>query len=311
MKKLLIFLFFISSCHFFTYAQRTKVIHDIELKGEWPHSSKEFEIHAKKNTIGSYSVLIRFNSFENTSGVNNPSLLVVNNSGNILSLKPMDENKHANCSYRYYYIRGYQSRRLDSSFVYRLPFSESKTSVMAISLYNIDNLYFNGKSGANWCSWQFKLNKNDTVYAMRKGMVVDVDDKHDPLDVNGVSFNTKYNSLTVEHVDGTLCRYHVIEKSSMMVSLGDMVFPGTPLAKAGVFDNSNNYQVRVDIHYPEVDRNISNPEVSPFRHVYYNPCFMTHQGVKKLKHGDEVIAVMTKDLLQKEMTKREIKKYKP
>ena len=36
--------------------------------------------------------------------------------------------------------------------------------------------------------------------------------------------------MIIEHEDGTLAYYNVLEKNSFMVKVGDIVYPDTPLA---------------------------------------------------------------------------------
>ncbi|MDR0660422.1 MAG: M23 family metallopeptidase [Prevotellaceae bacterium] len=289
-----------------SYAQNIK---DVEVYSERNRQSGGIDIHAKINKYGNYSIFIEFSSLENTIH-SNTYLTVASGNRKILTLSPNIENKPVNCRYSYRHIKGYTPEKIDSSFVYRLPFSTKKTNlVKASTLYNIKQRHFKDSADNNWVSWQFMLNQGDIVFAARKGRVVEIVDKYEPAaDVGGVSFNSHRNSIMVEHGDGTLCSYQVIEKGSCMVSEGDIVYPGTPLAKAGTFSEKDTYQVRLHIYYPVMDKK-SSKNKSIFKYVYYNPFFLTSDGVKQVEHGKSYCAISSDELVQKELTKRELKRF--
>ncbi|MDR1056602.1 MAG: M23 family metallopeptidase [Prevotellaceae bacterium] len=284
---------------------------DVELATEY--TNKGVDIWGNANAVGSYTVFIRFSALNNTQHMSSYSAILAGRS-KIISFKPIDEQKSVSCRYSYYYVRGYKNRKVDSTFIYRLPFSILKTdSVRVLSLFNVNERYFNQSSDHNWIAWQFSLNQNDTVFAMRKGLVVKIVDSYDPVDKEGVvvSYQTERNSVTVEHADGTLCYYRVMEKGAFMVSEGDVVYPGTPLGKAGTFNKGGNYQVRISISYPEIDKELAKKPVenkSVFKNVYYNPYFVTQGGTQQLLHGKYYKSVSSAELIRQEMTKKEIKK---
>lgn len=301
------------SSSIYSYAQSgdepaVKLRSEREKQGE----KSTFNIEAILNKPGSYTVLIRFLKQEN---MHEPKTLlkVVKSPGYILKITPNDPKKSIDCRYNYSFTSGYEPRNVDSAFVYRLPYSTNRSEPVQINyLYNVSQRYLNRDRSIHWNSLQFKLEKGDTIFAMRKGEVVRIQDSFDPMErEERVSYTSKANSITIEHTDGTICRYDIFEKGSFMVSEGDIVYPGTPLGLCGQQNETQgDYQLKLGVHYP-----IVNPEYDPndpksptFLYVYYNPVFATDQGNVKLVRQEKYRAVSSKELEQKEMTKKEIKR---
>lgn len=282
----------------------------IELSSEWINKNTAFEISARKNKVGTYTVFIEFTTLENASQ-GKTHKAIVRSDGRVLTVKKQNPDKSMRFSYSYYSIRGFKNSRLDSSFVYRLPYSEHRTEpVLVQHLYNIGH-YFDRSPPRNWHSSQFLLSPGDTVFACRKGLVVEVRDGNDMLpEERTAGYHSTSNDIIVEHSDGTLARYAVFEKGSISVKEGETIYPGTPLGKAGAFSVNGNYQIRFMVYFPDLNRNYKpdDPENnSRFEWVYYNPVFMTEHGNIKLTNRKSYRAVSSPELIRIEMTKKEAK----
>ncbi|NDV80977.1 peptidoglycan DD-metalloendopeptidase family protein [Bacteroides sp. 51] len=297
----------------YTYAQ-TREEPAVELRSEREKTGEKetFNIGATLNKPGSYSVVIRFLKQENMS---EPATLlkVVKNSGNILKITPADPRQPINCRYNYSYTMGYEPRNVDSAFVYRLPYSTNRAEPVQINyLYNVDQRYLNRNRNIKWTALQFHLEKGDTIFAVRKGEVVKIQDSFDPMErEERVSYTSKANSITIEHIDGTICKYDIFEKGSFMVSEGDIVYPGTPLGLSGQQNaTKGDYQLKLGVYYPVInpDYDPDDRKSSSFLYIYYNPVYATDQGNIKLDRSKKYKAVSSKELEQKEMTKKEIKR---
>jgi len=283
----------------------------IQMKRMGTGEKKHIEINATLLKPGSYSALIVLLDQENMSEPET-QLRVIKNSGPVLRIYPTDPKKNIGCKLRTAYIAGYEPRKPDTAFVYRLPYTMYRSQpVKATYSRNVNQRFFNQNRSLNWASLHFHLEKGDTVFAVRKGEVVQINDGFDPRDEKGnVSYSSNRNSIRIEQGDGTICNYSVLEKGSFMVSEGDIVYPGTPLGLCGKQNaNQEDYQLKLSIHYP-----VLNPEYdpdskdSPFLYYYYNPVFATDRGNIKLVPTEEYKAVSSQELIQKEMTKKEIKK---
>ena len=113
----------------------------------------------------------------------------------------------------------------------------------------------------------------------------------------------------VEHADGTIATYNVLEPGSVCVKLGDTVYPDTPLALVGSFDGTQ-YRVALTLHYI-TDRIFAKGNAYSYEHafesVFINPVFATADGNRMLVSQNRYTAVVAPELITKEMTKREMK----
>ena len=268
------------------------------------------DILAKVSGAGSYTVMLNFSELGNCTESKVRSI-IVNSTGPILRLRPVDPEKPINYRYSYRYVQGViNPPKVDSLFVYRLPFSTSADRE-ARFLYNISNRIFGSDNTVRWKSFQFITNPADTVFAARKGVVVSVEDKHDPLaGVGRVSMNSDNNRVVVEHADGTFARYGVLQQGSIMVREGDTVYPDTPMALAGSLDGEV-YQIRFDVYY-KVDNRSDNPKWADYltSDVFIDPVFATAAGNTRLAEYRIYTPEVSEELVIREMTKKEIKRVK-
>lgn len=265
-----------------------------------------------KNNPGSTYIILNFSQLTNSS--NSVIRRTINGfSGIITTLKPIDPKKGIGFSYSYSYIDGNSRAKPDLDFRYIFPFQNNKK-------ITVRRLTFLGKKFGNiepknWASFQFLTEPNDTVYAARKGEVVKIVDEFNPDTSFEYDFHNESNYIVVEHDDGTLARYGVLKKNSVMVKLGDDVFPLTPLAVTGSYDNPENSQLRFSVYYLEDDileLNNSGSSLSNQRHYhsYVNPFFYNGEdgSVTKLTSDKDYVAYCNNDIIEEEMTKREKKK---
>lgn len=311
--KVILLTCFIISYSLYAHSQ-TREEPAVSLKSEYVGSGEKrtLNINATLSKPGSYSVLITFLEQQN---INEPQRLlrVVKGPGMILRINPVDKNQPFRCRYRYSYTPGYEPKNIDSAFVYRLPYSTNREELVRVNkLHNVGQRFFNSSKSINWNALHFHLEKGDTIFAIRKGEVIKIQDGYEPADrEENISYSSSVNSIAVEHTDGSICYYKVLEKGSFMVSEGDIVYPGTPLALCGLQNVSKgDYQLKLSIHYPVLnpDFDIDDSKSPTFLHTYYNPVFATNQGEIKLTPGSKYMAVSSQELVEKEMTNKELKK---
>lgn len=288
---------------------------DIELTAEWVDVTS-LEINSTKRTHGSYTLLITFNSMQNTRNMPTYNTIIRGQTQRVITILPIIKDQYVKCGYSYIFERGYYNPKLDSAFVYRLPFSTTKAdAVRAIDLYNMNQRHFNANPVQGWKVVSFMLNAGDTVVAARRGVVVVVEDGHDPLNADmQATYSSNENRVRVEHSDGTIATYSVFEKGSICVAEGDVVYPGSPLGRAGSYYEDGEHLIHFFVSFPKLgvqkggdtsSKNSSNR--SGFSNVYYNPHFATADGVKQMVHADYYRAVSSDEIVQCEMTKKEIK----
>jgi hypothetical protein len=265
-------------------------------------------IGAELRDNGIYTVTLKFDDVVNFNTVRVRQFRV-SSSGTLVSLKPVDPYKSSNHRIGWTWVYGsVDPKKVDPEFVYRLPFSTAKDR-QAHELYNFVERHW-GKDDHNvdFTSFQFTMNRGDTIYAARKGTVIRVVDKHEPVrDLGTITMDTQANELYVEHADGTIARYGVLEKGSICVKQGDVVFPCTPVGLAGTFDGEI-YQLRLSLYY-QTDNMREIVELDNYNIVYHyiDPVFATSKGETQLTEGILYTPVVSDELTQREMTKREIK----
>ncbi len=265
----------------------------------------------EKQKPGNYLVYFNIQQISNAIPPRD-RITVSGQNGTLFTLKPISEKAGINFRFTYGFLRGKYKPKPDFDFVYCLPFKNGK-EIKVEELSTISE-----RAGVsrptNWKAFKFTTSsRSDSIFAARKGMVVEVVEKND-RDYNlEYSFKQEANYIIIEHKDGTLARYDVLEKNSVIPEEGDMVYPGDFLAMAGTYDKKENKQLRFRVFYlnqleDEVlwgSRKISDGN-SFYSHL--NPIFMTVDGAHRLKKGDFTTAKINEDLVTEEMTKREKKK---
>lgn len=281
----------------FAYSQQPEV----ELTSEY-NSAREFVITAKVNGYGKYSVYVNFTKLTN---YNSPGEVVRTVSGihqEVIRLKPKDANMTCSASYTYRSVRGIVGRTLpDSTLVYRLPFSVHKQDVKARRPVMQPS---NSKTAdPNPHMLVFILEKGDTIFAARKGIVMSVKGNRQ-IPNSTTTANVKHNIILVQHEDGTYASYSSFQTGSAMVGEGTTVYPDTPIALAGTMDGQR-YSLFFAAHYHIFTRDPS----APFADRSYDPVFLTTEGSACLQEGEWYGAAITPDLITREMNSREKKQY--
>lgn len=260
-----------------------------------------------KDRAGTMTVLIDFKELHNcrnlAPGLHKYAIRYDND--RFLSLKSDDEGYSVvyNYSWRYYY--GALDPKVDTAFVYRMPCSTLRPQRVITSVSVLDK-YRRQSSEPEQLGFSFPMAKGDTVYAMRRGVVTQIErQRHE--DGPDVSFSTVNTTLHVEHPDGSTAWYITLDPDNIFVEEGDEVLPSTPLALAGSFDGEH-HKVSVQIFWL-----VTNPAGSwekdytvYRRHI---PRFMTAEGVLVPENGRVYTPVLTEAMQTAEMTKKELKRW--
>lgn len=265
----------------------------------------------EKRMPGNYLVYLQIQQVGNTIPPSD-RITISGYSGTLFTLKPISDKAGIAFRFRYGYLRGKYKPKPDFDFVYTLPFKNGKevkvdeiTTVSASAGVSEPN---------NWKAFQFTTSSaSDSVFVARKGMIVEVVENKDPDYNMEYSFKQEANYVIIEHKDGTLARYDVLEKNSVAPEEGDMVYPGDFLGMAGTYDKKENKQLRFRVYYLnklEDEMLWGSRKMSDGNSFYshLNPVFMTKEGATRLKKGDFTTAMINDELITEEMTKREKRK---
>ncbi len=270
----------------------------------------------KKSEPGSYLLSLKFKNVKNNYS---PDYLgiISGNSGKITTLKPFNINSGISFSYTYSYIRGIPNPEVDKIFTYLLPFSKGN-KVLVRELSFIGSTQFGNELPKNWKAYQFISFDNDSVFAARKGLVIDVIDQYE-LDTTSY-FTSKKNEILVEHADGTYGSYSGFDKNGTFVKKGQMIYPQTPLGILGKRDNTLkisekrgsatisklNFKIYFLIDTSE------NREETLFNHKsrfeYVTPLFYSAEGPQILKKNVFYTADYDEKTLLFEYSRKELKK---
>ncbi len=257
---------------------------------------------------GRYSAVLEFSDLVNLS-VTRFQRAIISSRSTLATLKPIDPSKTSNFQFRYLYVPGnVNPRRVDPAFVYRLPFGVTANR-MAIEAVNVIETYWGvDEQSVDFKSFRFTMNRADTVYAARRGVVINVMDIHLPVTGMGeVDMSTEHNLIEVEHADGTIAQYSVLEKGSITVKPGDTVYPDTPIALAGTLDGES-YVMGFALYYRTDNfNNIRSLYDYSITNHYLDPVLATSEGETTLTHGVVYTPVAPEELITREMTRRELR----
>lgn len=280
------------------------------------NDDKSVTFNYEKDYPGSTFLILEFKQLTNASS-RTIKKTIKGYGGRITTLQPVDKNSGIGFSYSYRTITGNINAKPDFDFKYVLPFKDNKE----VKVKNLSYLgkKFGNSNPKNWKYFQFLTQPNGTVCAARKGVVVKVKNGFSANDEAEYGFKSESNSILIEHDDGTLANYSVLKKNSFMVSVGDKVYPSTPLALSGTYDKEENSQLRFTVYY--LDKAIKDYNLDKIKkqtlenrkhfYAYINPMFYVNDNATlQLKDNTLYTAMCNDAIMQFEMSKREKKRLK-
>ena len=295
-----IFLFVLLISGSFLFAQNKKI--NVKFSTQKDNSV----VFSYTKTIpGSYYLKVSFNKLNNSLNINNVFYKVLKNkSGYLFKLRPVNKSRGISFSYSYFYIMGKPNPKIDTSFVYLLPFKEGKNIYFEPITKNVKE-YFGAKPAENFYKYQFISKNPDTVCAVRKGTVISVVDKYSVDTTLAYSYSSERNRITIEHKDGTFADYTGFHKDKIFVKTGDIVYPGTELGVLDRYDKSKQYQLRLGFFFLKKPKSNFKSE-----YKYFTPYFLTSNGVEKLQPEKNYTVKVSGEIVMKEMKRKEKKKWK-
>jgi hypothetical protein len=270
----------------------------------------------EKKVPGSHTISVKFNSLQNAVPSDYEGV-VKNSSGMLFKIRPMRADEGIIFSYSYTYVRGDMKAKPDTAFIYALPFKKGK-KVKASELSFIGKTYFKDSEPINWKAFRFSFKTPDTACAIRKGIVIKIEDKYQADTSISINYTSKQNTITIEHEDGTIAFYTGFIGNGIFVREGDIVYPQTNLGILSKYDVSKNYNLSVQLYYMTKMKAEDYLEKSKGQvlgknahlQTYINPIFLTTEGKTRLISSKEYQAEINEETLIKEFTKKELKNYK-
>lgn len=277
-----------------------------EVKVDYTYDENGVEINAINQSSTPKIVSLNLTVLDNYSTFNgNPTTITVmpNSTSSICKLTIINKARKTDFNYRYQYVSGTSEVRFDPQTVYLLPVKEGKSTKIG-SVTSIGS-YLKKDLEDNAMGYVFEAEPNDTIYAIRKGVVYDIEDGNDDYTVQ--FYKREQNRLSIYHKDGTISQYFRVKKGSALVKNGDAVEAGQPLALAA---GKMGEKAHVLISFFYFDEKKAKKQNKPFEFTHYLPKFITAENQQtELALNQTYTSTHPVDVVTLEMTKREKKKY--
>jgi murein DD-endopeptidase MepM/ murein hydrolase activator NlpD len=236
--------------------------------------------NAFNKSFFNYEFKIRFTQFENLSPRISEKQILLHPGTNVLfNLNVVDDSQQVQYNYSIQYVIGSKNYEPDLTFPYLVPVGNNK-------LVELTSLRENNEP--RYQINHFKMNQNDTVFCIRKGLVTALPDNKNEVD------RIVSSSLEVLHNDGTIAVYRGLDADLSKIKLGQTVYAGQPIGLVGYtqvlllnllnFEGGGKIQ-NLNIFFADDDRLISSEQIMNKRFI--NPI----------------------TILKRELTKKEAKKF--
>ena len=305
MKKLILLLLFIP---LFSFGQKNIIDVDYVINND-----NSVSFNYKKNVVGSYLLILEFSNLSNTRAQRRVSKILKNNYGSLfLKLKPINDENSIGFQYRTMYFKGDVNSKVNEDYPYILPFNKGD-KITPRDLYSIENRYLNEEVPEGWKSYSFTFNEKKEVKAIRKGIVTEIKDTYTPDYSIEASFYSEQNSISIEHIDGTVATYKGFDKNTIQLKEGETVYPQTTLGQLVKYDKRDIYRLYLTLYSYTTKDNISLFNLNSsddYGITYLTPKFYIRNSLEILKDNNEYLVDFDEKTQFKEMRKKEIKKFK-
>lgn len=215
------------------------------------NADNSISVYADSRCYGEYTLKLTFTSllgYSTTANLHSGVALATVTSGRkeIMKLTPDKSAQTYSLQYRYQYFPGKSMYRVpDSSFVYLMP--SNAGNHLKISKVSSLSERFGTKQTDNFYGTGFIYQPDDTICAARAGTIYYCDNKVKEGEDATTYFRSGRNRIGIQHKDGTLGDYTMLAPIQLLVSAGEDVYPGQPLA---VFNKkSEKYIVLFSTYY--------------------------------------------------------------
>ena len=305
MKKLILLLLFIPLVSF---GQKNIIDVDYVINND-----NSVSFNYKKYVVGSYLVVLDFSNLSNTREQRRVSKILKNNSGSLfLKLKPINDENSVGFQYQTMYFKGSVNSKVNEDYPYILPFNKG-VKITPRDLYSIENRYLNEEVPEGWKSYSFTFNEKKEVKAIRKGIVIEIKNTYSPDYSIEASFYSEQNSISIEHIDGTVATYKGFDKNTIQLKEGETVYPQTTLGQLVKYDKRDIYRLYLTLYSYTTKNNISLFNLNSsddYGITYLTPKFYVRNSLEILKDNNEYLVDFDEKTQFKEMRKKEIKKFK-
>lgn len=192
--------------------------------------------------------------------------------------------------------------------IYLLPVSPGKSTEI------IELSYLGEKFGIenprDWYALGFKMESGDTVFAARKGHIVNVESSYDPQFQN-TDFSSEENFVKIIHDDCSFSQYRIFQKDGILVKAGELVNAGDPIGIAAGSNYVTGAHVRYMVYYSIEEPVIRNGEITDKINysAFINPNFWASGETQQLINNQIYDSDHPEKYIFQEMTKGQIKRW--
>jgi len=288
-------------------------------------SKGNYNFYCRNNGYCNYILEISFTSLENTKsdhalpyrGIVKPGV------NQLFKLSKENADNPFQFKYAVNYTKGCINPKVDINFTYLLPIAAGKGAQAYVMDSARKSDTGNPSSGGspqqvlsatkNWYVIRLKMKPGDTLYAARRGVVTEVDDKSN-LNDSGVASAGSENYIEINHTDCSFGHYGILKKSSAFVKPGQFVEAGQSIGLVGGDRYGRGSEARFSVYYNVEEEGTPAIGIAG-RKVYweYVPLiFWTKDNGKgSLKHGGVYTSEHPLAIIIRETKKPETKKGKP
>lgn len=272
------------------------------------NTNRSVDFNYEKTDPGTYTVVLNFNNLTNAAESDRQVLNTPGYAGRLFGLNPANKEQGIGFSYRYSYIRGKLKPRYNPDFVYLLPYKKGTTVRVAESAF-VNARYFGSTTPDDWKVYRFYTDNEDTVTAVRKGLVVSVKDLYATAALEA-EYTSQVNEVIVEHADGTLATYRGFKKGSIGVKVGQTVFPGTAIGVNSANNTNSKPNVSLLITYLKQAESTGEQTMKDSKSYYgfITPKFFTTENAAAVLVPQQQYTIAhSPEIIKKEFTKKELK----
>jgi hypothetical protein len=283
---------------------------------EWNSDKGEYKIIAENDYPGHRVVKVTFDYLSGVCKDGNKSFLKTVRPGKstITTIKSTGGLSSQRPDFRYKYVS--YSGRIDKEpvldYPYLIPVSHGKKTEVKLHSY-LGKSYGNFDPPKNFYSLQFMTTSGDTIYASRRGTIIEVEDNKALASETNISFSRNKNTVSIQHKDGTTAYYKNFKNGGIFTQIGEVVNAGDPIGIIGGENYENGSHLSFSVsYYEEHPKTIEGKETGEYYYNAYVPVdFHSVDGVLKFEHCNTIIeAIHDDEIISYEMSKREKKKWK-
>jgi hypothetical protein len=270
------------------------------------------DFYCENKGFCTYTVTVTFSSLMNLEAdIPLPATVEVQpGTQRIFTLRKM--STPINFQYHFQTAKGCLHPKADTGFTYLLPIAPGKEARI-FELSYIGAKYVGESKPKDYYVIGVHMHSGDTIYAARRGRVVEVKDDANITD-SGISYDREENYVDIVHDDCTFGKYTVFRDSSIFVHPGDWIEAGQPLGIVGGERYTAGPHVRFSVRY-HLDQEILDKDgqpagrKEPWAYVPMN-FWVKETGKVHLVKGTTFTCEHPTDLITREMTKKEARKWK-